>query len=196
MLRIIKGTIAGTIMLSLTAPVMAETPSYNYGQLVYQRVDLDDDFGLNVDGDGLGIGGSFEIAPNWHIAGGYSSTEFDFGVDLNQLQVGAGYHADISPTTSFYADLSWVTAEIDTGTFGSVDDDGIGITIGLRSNLSPQVELEGSLSYVDLDDSGDNTSIGAAAWYKLNETFALGLIANADDDVVGYGIGARMYFGN
>ena len=192
MLRII----AGSLVLALSASAMAETPSYNYGQVVYQRVDLDDDRGFNVDGDGFGIGGSFEIAPNWHIAGGYSSTEFDFGIDLNQLQVGAGFHTDISPTTSFYADLSWVTAEIDTGTFGSIDDDGIGISIGLRSNISPQVELEGSLSYVDLDDSGDNTSIGGAAWYKFSDVFAVGLLANVDEDVVAYGIGGRLYFGN
>lgn len=190
MLRIITGA----LVLALTVPAMAQTPSYNYGQIVYQAVDLDDDFGPSVDGDGFGIGGSFEIAPDWHIVVGYSSTEFDFGIDLNQLQFGAGYHTDISSTTSFFADLLWVQAEIDTGSFGSIDDDGLGISIGLRSNLSQQVELEGALTYVDLDDAGDNTSVGGAAWYKFTDTFAVGLIASFDEDVVGYGIGGRLYF--
>ena len=190
MLRII----AGALVLALTAPAMAQTPSYNYGQVSYQTVDLDDDFGLNVDGDGFGIGGSFEVAPNWHIVGGYSSIGFDFGIDLNQLQFGGGYHTDISSTTSFFADLLWVQAEIDTGAFGSIDDDGLGISIGLRSNLSQLIELEGVISYVDLDDAGDNTAFGGAAWYKFTDTFALGLVANFDEDVVGYGIGGRFYF--
>ena len=52
------------------------------------------------------------------------------------------------------------------------------------------------IQYVDLSDSGDDTSLRGEAWYSFTENFALGLNAGAGDDVVSYGIGARFYFGN
>ena len=83
------------------------------------------------DGNGLSIGGSFEVGDNWHVFGSYSSTDFGLGIDVNELQVGAGYHVLISDNTSFFTDLSLVRAEVDVGILGSVDDDGYGLTIGL-----------------------------------------------------------------
>lgn len=190
MLRVI----AVAMIMAFTTSAMAETPSYNFGQLGWQSVTLDDDI-IDLDGDGFGIGGSFEVAENWHILGAYSSLGFDFGVDLNQLQLGGGFHTAISDNTSFYANLLWVSAEIDAGIVGSEDDDGFGIGIGLRSNVSERVELEGALNYVDFGDGGDSTGVSAAAWYKFTETFALGVSVSAEEDVTGYGIGGRLYFG-
>ncbi len=156
----------------LSLPVYADTPTYNFMNGGFQRVDLDGN-GIDVDGDGFAIGGAFEVADNWHIVGGYSSTEFDFGVDLNQLKVGVGYHTDISDVTNFFVDALFVDAEVDTGGFGSVDENGFGLAIGLRSNLSDTLELEGSITHVDLGDA-DGTTFAAAGWYKFSREFAIG----------------------
>jgi hypothetical protein len=183
-------TVATILALSTTA--QAETPSYNYGTLGWQTVSLDDG-ALDVDGDGFGIGGSFEVGDNWHIVGGYSSIGFDFGIDLNTLSVGGGYHTAISDTTSFYANLLWLNSEADAGGGLSFDDDGFGIGIGLRSNITDRVELEGGLSHVDYGD-GNGTALSAAGWYKFTDAFSLGVTLAAEEDVLGFGVGGRFYF--
>lgn len=43
--------------------------------------------------------------------------------------------------------------------------------------------------------SGDgDVSVAGQTWYNLTESFAIGAGAEADDDVVVYGIGVRLYF--
>jgi len=191
MLRILA-TVAA---LSVSAAALAETPSYNYIEGFYQRVDLDDDFGFNIDGDGFGVGGSYEIAGNWHVFGGYSTFGLDFDIDLNELAVGAGYHTDISDAASLYANLAYINAEIDVLGFGSVDDNGYGVMVGVRGMVSERLELDGNLSYVDLGDGSDGTALGASALYALSDTFSLGLTAGLDEDATTYGLVGRFYFG-
>lgn len=189
-----KRLIITAALFALTTPVLAQSPSYNFVQLGYQELDLDDGgLGIDVDGDGFAGGGSFVIAPNWHVVGDFSTADFGSGVDLNTIQLGGGYHTDISPTMSFFTNLLWVNAEIDTP-FGSFDEDGFGLSVGVRSNLNSNVELEGALSYVDLGGGSDGIAVGGAAWYRISDVFSVGLNASFDEDVVGFGIAGRFYF--
>ena len=80
--------------------------------------------------------------------------------------------------------------------FGSVDDDGYGVSVGIRGLLSDNVELNGSIAYSDLGDGADGTAFGAGALYSFTENFALGFDVSVDDDVTMYGVGARFYFGS
>ncbi len=182
-------------LLALTAPALAETPSYNFIQGGFQRVEIDDDFGPTIDGDGFGLAGSFEVADNFHVFGGYSSTGFDFSVDLNQISLGGGYHEEISANTSFFANLAYVNLELETGSFGSVDESGVGAAIGLRSMISDRLELEGSIGYVDLGNELDGFSFGGVARYSFSDSFALGLAVEVEEDVLSYGLTGRVYFG-
>ena len=79
---------------------------------------------MDGDGDGYGIGGSFELNENWFIGASYSKADFDFGVDLTQLSLGAGYHVPLTDNTDFYGTLAFVRAEVSASGFPSVDDDG------------------------------------------------------------------------
>ena len=108
----------------------------------------------------------------------------------------AGYHVLIFDNTSFFTNGTLVRAEVDVGLPGSVDDEGYGVSIGVRSNTSQRIEAERSLSYVDLGNSADGLAVGGAGWYRLSDSFAIGLIVNFDEDVVAYGIGGRYYFGD
>ncbi|MCH9694817.1 MAG: hypothetical protein K0U72_09940 [Gammaproteobacteria bacterium] len=190
-----KRLIITAALFAFATPVLAQTPSYNFVQLGYQELDLDDGgLGIDVDGDGFAGSGSFEVAENWHVLASFSNADFGSGVDLNQFSIGGGYHTDISQTTSFFTNLVWINAEIDTN-FGNVDEDGFGLSVGVRNNLNNNVELEGAVSYADLGDGADGISVGGAAWYRFNNEFSIGLNAAFDDDVVGYGIAGRFYFG-
>lgn len=190
--------IHGLILLVLAAPAMAADISYNFIEAGYQEIDIDVGFsgGGDIDGDGFGIGGSFELNENWFIAASYASADFDFGVDLDQLSVGAGYHVPISDNADFYGALSFVRAEVSAGDF-SEDEDGYAATIGLRGMVGERFELNGSLSYVDFGSSGgDTTAFGAGALYNFSDILAAGFSVEIDDDVTAYGIGVRIYFDN
>ncbi len=190
--------ILGLTLFVFAAPALAGDLSYNYFQLGYRWVELDEDPvpGVSVDGDGFKLDGAFEVGESWFITAEYSTVEFDFGIDFDQLGVGVGYHVDMSPNADFFATLSYVSAEVSASGFGSVDEDGFGAEIGVRGMVSDKVELAGSLGYVDFGNGGDGTTLSATALYSFTDAFALGFTIETDDDITGYGLDARFYFGN
>jgi len=190
-MKTIMSTAACAALLLASMPATADI-SYNFVQAGWQAVDIDDP---DVDGDGIGVSGSFEIGEQFHAFAGYSTADFDFGVDLDQITVGLGFNTPIADQTDFVARLGYVEAEIDASGFGSADENGYAASIGLRSMVAPSVELAGSLNYVDFGD-GDDTSVSGQALYYFNEQFALGAGAEFGDDVTSYGVAIRFYFGN
>ena len=187
----------GVALMLAVSPAFAGGLSYNYIELGYQKAELDDDLaGISVDGDGFGIRGSFEVGDSWFIGASYGTLGFDFGVDLDQLSVGAGFHMDVSDRADFFASLSYLQAEVSASGFGSIDENGYGVTIGLRGLAADNFELRGTVAYSDLGDGADGTAFGAGALYSFTDNFALGFDLELDDDVTVYGLGARFYFGN
>lgn len=185
-------SIAAITLLIFAVPAMAQDLSYNYIEGSFGKVELDDSF-VDVDGDGFGIGGSFEVADQFHIFANYNTTDFDFDVDLDETRLGGGFHSSLSPNVDFVANLAWVRFDA-SGPGGSVDDDGFGASVGVRAMAGTNVELAGAIEYVDIGD-GDDTSINGQAWYNFTEQFAVGLSIGLGDDITRYGIGARVYFG-
>lgn len=190
MLRII----AVLILSAFSASALADGLSYNYVQAAFQDVEIDVG-GTDVDGDGFGFGGSFEVSESVHIFGSYQSADLGGGVDANQLTAGVGWSTGISGNADFVARIGYTDVEIDTGVFGSANDDGFVAEIGLRGMAGQNLELAGFISQVELDDSGGDTGVRGEAWYSFNESFALGFSMDVADDVTTYGIGGRLYFG-
>ena len=184
----------GVLMLS-SATAMAEGPSYSYIQASYQEVDIDVGGGFDVDGDGFGVAGSVAINDSWFIFAGYSSFDFESVVDLTEWSIGAGWNSALSEKTDWFVSAAYIDAEIDgPGLFGSASDSGFGVSIGIRSMLNPRLELAGSVSYADLGDGADGTSVGAGLWYTVTGNLALGVGFDAGDDTTSYGVGIRLYF--
>ncbi|MGI9222428.1 MAG: outer membrane beta-barrel protein [Woeseiaceae bacterium] len=182
----------GALMLS-SAAAMAEGPSYSYIQASYQEIDIDLGGGFDVDGDGFGVSGSVAINDSWYVFASYGSAELENVVDLDQLGLGVGWHSPISETMDWFVSAAYVSAEVSANGFGSADDSGYGVGLGLRSMINPRLELAGSINYADLGDGGD-TSLGLAAWYTISGNFAAGIGADFGDDISSYGIGIRLYF--
>ena len=180
------------LAVSVSAPVLADDGmSYNFIEGSYIDTEIDD--GLDVDGDGFGLSGSVELGSNYFLTASYSTQDFDFGIDLDQKSIGFGGYMPLSDSIDLVGSLSYVDAEIDSR-FGGADDDGFGLGVGLRAQVAPNVELEGGINYVDLDDSGDDTSLALGGRYYFTEAFALGAGVSFGDDVTSWNLGARFEF--
>lgn len=178
------------VMLLVAATAAAEGVSYNYVQGGYQSVSIDG----GPDGDGFGIGGSLDFGNNWYGFVNYGKASFDFGIDLDELAVGAGYHVDLTENTDFFGTLAYIDVSAGADGFGSIGENGLGVTIGVRGMVSEKLELKASASYVDFGNGADGTSLGVAGWHSFGGDFALGISADFDENVSAYGIGVRWYF--
>jgi len=176
-------------LVAFSASVSAQGLNYNFVQGSYGRVDLDGP-GFDVDGDGFGLSASFAIDDNFHVFGEYQTADFNFGAELNLLELGAGYHTDVSPNMDVYANLGYL--EFDTN--GGADDDAFSIGLGLRGAVSEAVELYGGLDYIDFDNSDGETRANAGFNLALTDVFGVGLKASFWDDVNIFQLNARMYF--
>jgi len=177
-----------------SAPALADGISYSYVQAAYQELDIDIGGGPNADGDGFAVAGSAAVGDNAFVFAGYGSYDLESVIDYSVLSVGAGYHDSLSGKTDWYATLAYVKAELDAGFFGNVDDSGYGVAVGLRSMVSPSLELYGNIGYTDLGDGADGTAVGLGLWYTVSGNIALGLGASFEEDITSYGVGVRLYF--
>ena len=180
------------ILFALSATAGAQGFGYNYLQASYGAVSFDDSI-VDVDGDGLGISGSYGFHPDFYIAGEYQTADMDFGVDLNIFEVAVGYHNSLSDQLDFTAQLGWVNAEVESG-LGSADDDGFMIGAGLRGQLTNAVELNGGIDYIDFDQGGGETRANAGFLFSLTETLTVGAEASFWDDINVYQLNVRLDF--
>lgn len=181
-----------TVALLFSASAGAQGFDYSYVQLGYGTIDFDD---INVDGDGFGLSGSYAINSDWHIFAGYQGASLDFDIDVTSFGTGVGYNTELSPVVDMFARLSYEYVEVDAGLFGSVDDNGIGFSVGMRFAASDQVEIDAGISYVDLSDGGDDTAFSLGALYNFTDAFSAGLGGSWSDDVSSYTLVGRIYFG-
>lgn len=184
--------------LGLASAANADDVSYSYADLAYITTDID---GVDEDLDGFGLRGSIEITDQAFLFGMYTDQSADSGganVDYTTYSLGGGYAWSLSDSADLYGKLGYISAEVEVNVPGlggySVDDDGFMLGMGVRGRVSPQFELEGAANYYDYSDSGDDTSIGAAArWFFTDQfsAFAEGEFGDVDT----YGIGMRWNFG-
>jgi len=168
----------------------AQGVSYNYAEFGYQRVSVDG----GPDGDGLAVSGSFAFNESWYGIAGYSTADFNFGNDLDEIYIGAGYRVPLTKNTDFFADLAYVDVSANSNGFDGFGDNGFAATIGARGMLTPKFELQGTLGYADLGGGLDGTAIGAEGWYTFGGKFAAGVTAEFADDANAIGLAVRWYF--
>jgi len=180
------------LLLVFSASASAEGFDYNYLDLGYGTIEFDD---LNVDGDGFEIGGSYAVSDAFHVFVDYNAADLDFNVDATTWDAGFGYNMGLSDTIDLVADLSYEYVEFDVPQFGSADDNGLGLGVGLRFAVGDRLELDAGVKYIDLEDSGDDTGYSLGGLYDFTDSFSLGLSGDWGDNTSAYALNGRFYFG-
>lgn len=179
-------------LLAFSAVASAENFDYNYLTLGYGNIEFDE---VNVDGDGLGLGGSYAISDSYHIFAGYNAADLDFDIDATTWGAGFGHNRSLSDTVDLVAKISYEYVELDAAGVGSVDDSGLGLGLGLRVAASDKLELIAGINHVDYSDSGSDTGFEAGGLYSFNDAFSLGFSGDWSDDSSAYTLSGRFYFG-
>lgn len=183
------GAIASLVLAP--AVVFAASPEYNYVEGNYVNTDVD---GVD-DGDGFGIAGSAEVGENIFIFADFSTVGFSAGVDFDVFKAGIGYKSAISGTTDANLSAFFVNEQIDTGFFGSFDENGFGLDASLRSMMSNEFELNGGITYIDLGGAfNTETSIHFGGVYSFDTSFAVTGDIDFGEDITTFSIGGRYYF--
>ena len=180
------------MLLAFSASASAQGFDYNWLGFGYGTIDFDD---FNADGNELGIDGSLGFHEDFHAFASYASADLDFGIDRTTFDIGVGYNTELSNVVDAYARLSYEYVEVDVSGFGSQDDNGYGFAVGMRFAATEQLELEGAIDYVDLNDSGDETALVLGGLYNFTPAFAVGLFGKWGDDVTSYTLLGRFYWG-
>ena len=166
---------------------------YNYAELRWIDTELDTG-SIDANGDGFEIGGSLELTEQVHLFGNYRTLDFSRGIDVSAFEIGGGYALPLRNGADLVGRISYIDGEIDVGPT-DLDDRGFGLSAGFRNMFHPQIEGRAFVNYVDLDESGSETSFEVAGDYFLNDEIALGASLEFGDDVTTWTLGARWFFG-
>jgi hypothetical protein len=181
------------VALVAGSAVAAEGPRYTYGEIGYERVDFDN---FSDDADVGSIGGSLAMTDNLYLIAAYSYGKIDnsgIDVELDNFDAGIGFHFPLADRVDFIAEAAYAWAKVDVDGFGSEDDDGVALRAGVRAMLTPEFELNGGGTYVDI--SGDDQTAGyVGVVYNFTPMVAVTGNITVGDDATSYGIGLRMYF--
>ncbi|MEM8984365.1 MAG: hypothetical protein AAGC71_15140 [Pseudomonadota bacterium] len=160
--------------------------SYNYFELGYQDTELDLGF-VEVDGDGFFGGLSFSITDSYFFVGDYGSVDIE-GIDLERLRAGIGFHTDVNEPVQFVAQATFQRLE------AADSENGYGVSVGGRGEISPGLEWDVFVDYVDFDDA--DTGFSGELRYKFTPQFAVGVQYETIDELDSIGLHFRWLYAN
>jgi len=149
----------------------SEGPRYTYVELGYERVNpdhIDDD--LNAGS----VNGSLAVTDHVHLFAGYSYGEVDTAgttLDVQSAEGGAGLNFPLTKKVDVVADAAYLWSKVHADRFGSADDNGYGLSLGLRAMVTPKLELNGGASFSDTSGTEWSGYVGGA--YSFTRVFAV-----------------------
>ena len=181
-------------LLAVAAPGAALADELRYSDFEVSWTNVSLDAGpIDVDGDGLAIEGSYELNKKIFLFGEYADQSYDFGIDGNGLELGAGLHHELSKNLDFVGTLSYLDQEVKAAGV-SADDNGFGIGGGIRTWLGTKFQLDAMLKWVDFDEAGSDTGVSVDGRFYFTPKLALSFGTNMTDDVNTMRVGFRAEF--
>lgn len=203
--------LAAALLAAAPLAASADALSYTYVEGGWTQLQVSQP-GSNPKLDGGYIRGSFAIAEQVHVFGGYSTVskkyhyEDSFGPysienTIEQPELGIGYHMPISDRLDFTADLAWMRINNEV----KYKDDQFSereefhtnagrAAFGVRGKPSRRTEAWLKAGYIDGSDM-DGEWIGTLGG-QINFTRNWGLVGEAQyfDDITQYSVGVRASF--
>lgn len=181
----------------LVAPFAASADGlkYSYVEVGYANLDLDIE-GEELKFDGLQARGSASITPNVYLFGSYGKVRNDdFGadIDVDEIQVGAGYHHSITPRTDVIAELAYLSQEASALGY-SEDATGARLSGGFRGSMTDSLEGLIKASYTDGNDFDGEFSVTAGLNVRIYKSWSFTGEVEAGEDVTKYLLGVRASF--
>ena len=179
-----KSLLAVAVLATFSFGAVAESPSFSFVELGYTQLDID---GSSVEPDGVEFDFNFELSDNYYLSADVSDVE-DQGLDLRMTNIGIGFKSDVSNYSTVFAQIDWSDFEFDGNS-----EDGYKLGLGVRSNLTKDLEVTAAYEYLDLDsDSSDYYLLGAA--YKMNDNLSVYADYKMESDFDQVSFGVRMAF--
>jgi hypothetical protein len=170
-MRIKKLVLGGAALLSgmaVSNHAIATDLSYNYVEANYYIDVKAKGVGVTVGGDGFGIGGSVEIAPNILLLGEVAQFALDNSRNIDYFLVGGGYVMRMSPQIDLVASAQLGREKVS----GFSGDTGYRVGFGVRAVIDPQIEAFGRFAFENFDGSG--SFVEGGAMYSFSDQFSLG----------------------
>ena len=205
-----KILIVAALLAAAPFSASAEALSYTYVEGGWTQAKITDD-GLNDPKlDGGYVRGSFALAEQVHVFGAwnyasksYHYTNAKLKLEINQPELGIGYHMPFSDRVDYTADIAWVRqqAEIkaDFDGFGRITDKDhtnlVRATMGLRGKPSAMTEAWIKAGYMDGGNNFEGTWVGTLGG-QINFTKTWGLVGEISGyrDVTQFSAGVRASF--
>jgi len=180
-----KAAIALAI-LTLPSVALAGSPNWSKVEASYVDTDLGIDTVDDISLDGFRFGGSIAIdqelvvLKNIFAFADFSSVSEDensASVDMDYLSAGIGSFKPLSDNTDLYATASFERIEIATSSIltepTSDSENAVGVGIGLRSMVTPNIETNAKIDYIAFDEA--TVRLDISAFYHLTNSLSFGL---------------------
>jgi opacity protein-like surface antigen len=142
-----KKLVIALAAMGLSSAAMAG-PSWTFVDLGYAEASSSEELGGTEDISGYDLTGSFGFAGIWHINGTYGTISAEpvsgSDVDVDRYRIGVGVHPAITDSTDFVAEIGYTAWEVDVE--GDPEPEAIDLTLGVRSMITDQFELNGFLA--------------------------------------------------
>ncbi|MBL1274891.1 MAG: hypothetical protein COB30_002275 [Ectothiorhodospiraceae bacterium] len=187
--------IPALLLLLIFSTAQADTFSYHYLGVFKDDGDIDIGRGQTVDVDLIGITGSIPINKTVFATASYADGDIEDSVDIEAWSIGLGAHFPLNHTTDFVVGISHSEATLSNGS-QSFTADGEDISLGLRAQVNPQLEVFAyySIEISSSEGEEDNNSIGFGGLINISPTVALGFGLEKSDDFDSTTINLRVYF--
>ncbi len=192
--------------LSATA---ADGLSYTYAEAGWTQLKLNDDDLNDPKGTGGYVRGSYGIADNVNLFGGWSTVSKSYRFngarlkyELNQPELGIGYHMAMTDRVDFTSDIAWLRlnqeVKLSVPGFGSArnkDHVNAGrVTVGLRGKPSPRTEAWIKGGYIDGSDMDGEWTGTLGGQINFTKTWGMTGEVQAYDGATQFSLGVRASF--
>lgn len=186
----------GTLtVLGFAGTAAADGFSYNNIEASYISTEID---GLGVDGDGIAVGGSFELASNVFGFASINDLDYDSGSGLSSsaITLGAGFNWGLGSNLDLVSSLAYEHLKVKLSGVGSTKESGVSLGVGLRGRLGESFEFTPGVKYTDFGHDVNDFTWTLDGRYYFTPNFAAGIDLSDNDDGTTWAIAVRYDFGS